>query len=178
MEAVNEITLPEAKPALEWVRGRALQKMSPRYRHARLQALLAQALTSWAYQRGRVGTEWNFRVNPPGEPIRPLVPDVAYLSYRRVGANEDEAAQIPLGAPNAAVEVLSPGDRKIDIADKIATYLRAGCDVVIVVNPRLETIAAHDAQRVLQFVSGDTFTHPALEGFTLDVAALFEAARH
>jgi Uma2 family endonuclease len=177
MEAVDEITLPEAKPALEWVRGRVLQKVSPRYRHARLQGLLWQALTNWAEGRGRVGTEWRFRVNPPGERIRPLVPDVAYLSYQRLDAEEDEAAQIPFGTPNAAVEILSPGDRKIDINDKIATYLRAGCDVVIVVDSGSETITSHDARAVLQFASGMSFAHPALEGFTLDVRALFEDAR-
>jgi Uma2 family endonuclease len=177
MEAVDEITLPEAKPALEWVRGRALQKVSPRYRHARLQGLLSQALTNWAEGRGRVGTEWHFRVNPPGEVIRPLVPDVAYLSYQRLGLDEDEAAQIPLGAPNVALEILSPGDRNVDVADKIATYLRAGCEVVIVVDPRSDTITSHDTRGVPPFTADAIFVHPVLEGFQLDLRALFEAAR-
>ena len=31
---MHEIALPETKPALEWVNGRVLQKMSPRREHA------------------------------------------------------------------------------------------------------------------------------------------------
>ena len=33
-------------------------------------------LRLWADGRGEVGTEWCFRLEPPGEDIRPLVPDV------------------------------------------------------------------------------------------------------
>ncbi len=37
--SLHEIVLPETKPETEWVRGRALQKVSPRYRHARCQSV-------------------------------------------------------------------------------------------------------------------------------------------
>src|SRR5271165_50987 len=63
--------------------GRPLQKMSPRERHSRAQTNFVAALGTWADETGsgRVGTEWDFRIAPPGEPRRPLVPDIAYLSY-------------------------------------------------------------------------------------------------
>jgi Uma2 family endonuclease len=127
---VAEILFPESKPETEWVRGRPLRKASPQYRHAKFQALLSMRLTAWAKGRGRVDSERRFRVNPPGEAVRPLLPDVAYLSYARLGAEEDAAAQIPLGAPNVAVEILSPDDREIDVMDKVSTYLRVGCELV------------------------------------------------
>ena len=81
-----EISVPDTKPATEWVNGRALQKMSPQRKHARAQSIFASALHAWAASEGpgRVGTEWDFRLAPPGEVRRPLVPDVAYLSYTRV----------------------------------------------------------------------------------------------
>jgi hypothetical protein len=83
---MREITLPETKPALEWVNGRALQKLSPRRKHALAQGRFFTALDSWAqtHDCGTVGTEWEFRIAPPGEIRRPLVPDVAYLSYARL----------------------------------------------------------------------------------------------
>src|SRR5271154_1544770 len=172
-----EIVLPETKPETEWVRGRALQKVSPTYRHSRLQSLMWQAMNTWAYGRGRVGIEWRFRVAPPGEIARPLVPDVAYLAYQRLPAEADGVAQTPLAAPNAAVEVLSPGDRKRDVEHKIRTYLRAGTDVVIIVDPKKEAVIAHDLDGTRQFPIGETFAHAALPGFVLDVREYFARAR-
>ena len=177
MQPTHEIVLPETKPETEWVRGRPLQKVSPTYRHARLQALLASRLTPWAEGRGRVGSEWRFCVAPPDAAVRPLVPDVAYLSYERLSADDDAAAQVPLGAPSVAIEILSPGDRQADVNDKIATYLAAGCDLVLVVDSANEQLQAHAGNEARVFARGDLFQHVALEGFALDVSALFDAAR-
>ena len=177
MQTTPEIVLPETKPETEWVRGRALQKVSPTYRHARLQNLLGGMLMEWANGRGRVGTEWRFRVNPPGEAIRPLVPDVAYLSYVRCGPDEDAAAQLPLGAPTVAVEILSPDDRTSDVEDKIATYLRARCELVLIVDPGKETIVAIDPASRAIFPRGQVFRHPSVDGFAVDLSTLFDAAR-
>jgi len=178
--SLHEIVLPETKPETEWVRGRALQKVSPTYDHSRLQTLIAIAFVPWAEAgaHGRVGTEWRFRVAPPGEVVRPLVPDVAYLSYAALAADAPrEAVQVPLAAPTAAVEILSPDDRRADVEDKIATYLRAGTEAVIVVDPHWETIVVHDRSGARTLAAGDTLTHPALPGFSLDVGALFERAK-
>ena len=40
MDTLREITLPETKPAMEWVNGRAVQKVSPTRKHALLQVSL------------------------------------------------------------------------------------------------------------------------------------------
>jgi Uma2 family endonuclease len=174
-----EIVLPETKPETEWVRGRPLQKVSPAYRHAKLQRMLATAIGAWADDGrfGRVGSEWRFRVVPPGEIARPLVPNVAYLSYASLPVDADEEAQIPFATPTVAVEILSPGDGRIAVAHKIAVYLRAGTSVVLVVDPKSERIEAHDARRVADFEIGTTFAHAAMPGLTIDVASLFAKAK-
>lgn len=84
--ALREIVLPITEPETEWVRGRPLQKVSPTRSHALLQLAMAAALREWAGERGEVGTEWRFRVSPPGEPARPLVPDVSYVEVQRLRA--------------------------------------------------------------------------------------------
>jgi Uma2 family endonuclease len=174
-----EIVLPETKPETEWVRGRALQKVSPTYDHAALQLLLGMSLREWADNgaHGRVGSEWRFRVAPPNAVVRPLVPDVAFLSYPELPADAPrEAVQVPLGAPTVAVEILSPDDSEADVADKIATYLAAGTSAVLVVDPSDQTITVHDGTtRVWR--ANETLTHDALPGFALDVAALFARAK-
>jgi Uma2 family endonuclease len=173
--SLHEIVLPETKPETEWVRGRPLAKVSPTYSHGLLQSLVVEALRNWAYQgrHGRVATEWRFRVAPPGEIVRPLVPDVAYLAFSAVAADAPaEDVEVPLGAPTVAVEILSRGDREADVADKIATYLRAGTELVLVFDARAQTLVAYDgATRI--FRRDERFEHPVLPGFALDLAALF-----
>lgn len=174
--SIHEIVLPETKPETEWVRGRAVQKVSPVYRHGLLQRRLGDALGGWADAgaHGRVATEWRFRVAPPGEVMRPLVPDVAFLSYGTLGPNatEDEVA-VPRTAPTVAVEVLSRDDRPADVEHKIATYLAAGSAAVVIVDPDRQTVAVHDAGDVRELEPSETLTHPALPGFALELHSLF-----
>jgi len=92
---LHEIVLPETKPETEWVRGRSLQKGSPLRTHSRLQGALTMRLDQWATGRGEVGPQWRFRVAPPGEVRRPLVPDVAYASNERLRPLSDEELELP-----------------------------------------------------------------------------------
>jgi len=171
-----DIEVPETKPATEWVNGRALQKMNPREQHGRAQGAFIVALLSWAREHGagRVCAEWDFRLAPPGEPRRPLVPDVAYLSYERVGYEDDEGASIPRVAPNAVVEILSPGDARRDVDEKVRVYLASGTDVVFIVDPAGKTVAAHSSDGVETFSGDGVVVHQSLVGFALPVASIFE----
>ena len=56
-----------------------------------------------------------------------MVPDVAYLSYARVPFEDSAAADIPRVAPDAVVEILSPGDRRKDIDNSIRRDTRDVC---------------------------------------------------
>jgi Uma2 family endonuclease len=172
----NEIVLPETKPETEWLRGRAVQKVSPKRKHGVLQLWLGGALQRWAEGRGQVGSEWRFRISPPGEVIRPLVPDIAFLAYDRMEGATEEDWDTPLVAPNVAIEIRSPGDREADLADKITTLLRAGTGLVLVVDARTRTITGHEAGATRVWHEGDLFEHPALPGFTFSTAELFEQA--
>lgn len=171
----REITLPEAKPALEWVNGRVLQKMSPKRAHAIAQGRFVAALDEWA-QKGRlgiVGTEWRFRVQPPGEERRPLVPDVAFLSYARLPYEIQIVTDEPKVAPDAVVEVLSPGDRRADVEEKMRVYLAAGTSVIFLVDPKRKVVHVRDADGERTIAEDGLLTHPALPGFSVRVRVLF-----
>ena len=174
---MREIVLPETKPALEWILGRAVQKVSPKRRHALLQLWWGERLHAWAESRGEVGTEWRFRIAPPGEVIRPLVPDVAYLSYERMGDATDDELEAPLMAPNVAVEIVSPNDERRHIEHKIEVYLAAGADAVIVVDPDNETVTVHDSEDVDVFSGPQKFLHPALPGFVFRIDEMISTLR-
>jgi Uma2 family endonuclease len=173
MPMVNEIVLPECKPELEWILGQAVQKVSPQRPHALLQRELGARLGEWARNRGEVGTEWRFRLQPPGEIIRPLVPDVSYLSYERMGEATDEALAVPLMAPDAAFEIRSPGDRQAHIDHKIGVYLACGCSVIVLIDPTARTIEAFDRNGTCRFARDDIFEHASLPGFVLPLVDLF-----
>lgn len=119
--------------------------------------------------------EWRFRIAPPGEVVRPLVPDVSYLSYERIGDLTEEELEAPLVPPNAAIEILSPGQNRRDLADKVATLLRAGTDVVVVVDPRNRTVTTTDRDDMRTFTDGDAFEHRALPEFTFAITEMFAA---
>lgn len=176
MSTTREITVPITKPATEWVNGRALQKVSPQERHARAQGRMVAALAAWADATGagRVGTEWEFRVTPPHEATRPLVPDVAFLSYERLGYDQEDVAQIPYMAPDAAIEIISPDDRSRDIEEKIRVYLAAGAKVVLYIDPLERTFTAHDGEGTQRYTRDEIFTHAALPGLSVQVDSIFK----
>ncbi len=171
--SIQEIVLPETKPETEWVRGRALQKVSPQRTHSRLQGALTMRLDRWATGRGEVGPEWRFRVAPAGEVRRPLVPDVAYVSNERLRPLSDKEVETPTLAPDVAVEVLSPDDCRADVGDKIAVYLRAGSSLVIVVEPQQRAVELHDSAKIVRLDETGTIEHWALPGFSYPVRELF-----
>lgn len=175
--APYEILLPQTEPETEWVRGRALQKVSPQRDHARLQLGLAIALNRWAIGRGEVGTEWRFRVAPPDEARRPLVPDVAYVANERIRPLIGQDLQVPPLAPDVAVEILSPDDRRDDIEDKIAVYLSAGSSLVIVVDPQRRIVELHDGAQTNCVEETGMIEHAALPGFSYGAHELFAVLR-
>ncbi len=174
---VHEIVLPETEPETEWVRGRPLQKVSPQRTHSLLQGALSMHLGTWAEGRGEVGPEWRFRVAPPGEMRRPLVPDVGYVSNERLRPLSDSEIELPPLAPDVAVEILSPGDRRADVDDKISVYLRSGSSLVIVVDPRQRSVELHDAAGTRLLDEGGTIEHAALPRFAYSVRDLFGVLR-
>ncbi len=173
---MSEIVLPLTEPETEWVRGRALRKMSPTRNHGRLQMRFATALDAWAQHRGEVGTEWRFRIALTGEPRRPLVPDVAFVAAERLEALSDEDIQAPAFGPTVAVEVLSAGDDPSDVASKIDVYLRGGSALAIVIDPHSRTVTLHDAAATALLTASDTLRHAALPDFELALGSFFSQA--
>jgi len=168
-----EIVLPTTKPETEWVRGRPVQKVSPRRDHARLQTALVVALYPWAKGRGEVGTEWRFRVAPPGERRRPLVPDISFVSRARLRALSGEELQVPPLAPDVVFEILLPGDRREDVADKIDVLLRAGTLLVVIVDPQSRLVRLHDATGTQVLREDQIIEHRVLAGFRYPLRELF-----
>jgi len=68
--------------------------------------------------------------------------DIAFVSQQRVDEVGDVEGYWP-GAPDLAVEVVSPGDTYTAVEEKVAEYLDAGAKAVWVVNPRRRSITVY-----------------------------------
>jgi Uma2 family endonuclease len=149
---VGEIVLPETKPETEWILDRPVQKMSPTRKHGILQFAFAKALEAWARANhpGQVSTEWRFRVSPPNEDIRPLIPDVAYMSFARLRPLSEKDRELPPVAPEIVVEILSPDDRQKDIDEKRRVYFAWGVSLEIIADPDAGIVEVYDGEHSFQ----------------------------
>ena len=173
---MSPLSIPETKPATELIDGYLAQKMSPYERHGYAQRIVASVLGDWADAkgRGRVATEWDYDLTPPGERTNRLVPDVAYLSYERISYEDDEAAQVPTVAPNVAVEILSEGQTLANSRRRIEIFLKCGAELVVLVDPRAEEGWLIDSNATRHLTRDDAIEHSALPEFTLPLKRCFE----
>ncbi len=124
-----------------------------------------------SHQLGTVfGAETGFVIERNPDTVR--APDLAFIQSANVG---DRVTQkFVEGAPDLAVEVLSPGDSVSQAADKAEHWLRSGCHEVWLIDPRHESAS-------IWTVSGESVAHESVEsltsallpGFALPVRELF-----
>ena len=71
-----------------------------------------------------------------------LAPDASFVRQERVDAVGDGDGYFP-GAPDLAIEVISPSDRYTEVEAKVEEWLNAGTLMVVVVNPRNRTVRVY-----------------------------------
>jgi len=121
---------------------------------------------------GRVfGAETGFRIGHDPDTVR--APDVAFVATDRAG--QAPAAGFFPGAPDLAVEVLSPDDRPGEVLAKAQDWLRSGCKAVWVVDPAAKTIVVYrPGGTVVRLAPADDPTaEDILPGFRLRVGGIF-----
>jgi Uma2 family endonuclease len=109
------------------------------------------------------------------DPDTVQAPDVAFVRRERVAAvGEGEGPWFP-GAPDLAVEVVSPNDRYTEVEETISRWLAAGCRMVLVIDPRRRTVAVHRSPAQVRPLdeAGVIEGEDVVPGWALPVAALF-----
>lgn len=103
-----------------------------------------------------------------------LAPDVAFVRRERIPASGLPAAFWE-GAPDFAVEVVSPGDTRTEVAAKAASWLEAGTRVVWVVDPGRRSVAVHEPGAAPRRLAAADVVDgaPLFPGFRLPVADVF-----
>ncbi|MDH3717309.1 MAG: Uma2 family endonuclease [Planctomycetota bacterium] len=117
------------------------------------------------------GAETGFIIARDPDSVR--APDVAFVRNDRV------EGKIPQrffpGAPDIAVEVLSPSESDSDVCEKTEAWLAGGCSEVWLVNPQRKTaFKCTVSGKSVDRKQVETFTSDLLPGFRLEVAELFQ----
>ncbi len=128
-----------------------------------------------AQRLGRVSAETGFKLAEDPDIVR--APDVSFVTADRrpKGAGRRRFVE---GAPDLAVEVMSPDDREKDLLAKAGEYLDAGAGRVWIVRPGTRTVTVfraggevatrHEAEALTSEDAGF-----AAGGFALAVASIF-----
>jgi Uma2 family endonuclease len=157
----------------ELVRGELVMMSPAGFRHSRIALRIGSILMEYAERHG-LGTVTNadcgFYIASNPDTVR--APDAAFVRAERIPAVEPVG--FFRGAPDLAVEVLSPDDRKREVLAKVQEWLAAGCQVVWVVDPDKETVAVYSSSGAEHFQQSDTLSgRDVLPGFSLAVAEIF-----
>ena len=100
--------------------------------------------------------------------------DVSFISGERMP--DTRAADWVEGAPDLAVEVLSPGNLASDINLKTRQLLDAGAQAVWIVDPATRSVQIHSPQGFTVLREGDALSGgDILPGFSIKVADIFPA---
>ena len=142
MTADDLLRLPDDGMRHELVRGE-LRTMPPAgWGHSRLALGAAFSLDAYveAHDLGEVVGEPGFRLETGPDTVR--APDVAFVRRDRIPRDSARTGFF-LGAPDLAIEVISPNDVYAEVDAKVAVWLEHGTLLVFVVNPRRRTVAVH-----------------------------------
>ncbi len=118
--------------------------------------------------------ETGFKLSSDPDTVR--APDAAFISQKRL----DEVGPVQgywLGAPDLAVEVVSPNDLYTEVSEKVAEWLQAGSGMVVVVNPRSRQVFVHLSPNEVRVLGvGDTLEGgEVVPGWQLPIKELFES---
>jgi Uma2 family endonuclease len=119
-----------------------------------------------------VGAETGFILTRDPDTVRGV--DIGFVRASRI-PKEGPPKQFWTGAPDLAVEVLSPDDRPGEVSRKVNDYIASSAAMVWVVNPKNRTVTVHQPMTEPQvFRNGQTLTAgKVVPGFKCKVSEIF-----
>lgn len=122
-----------------------------------------------------LGADGMFRLFP--KQIR--IPDVSFISWKRLPNEELPSDKVPSLSPDLAVEVLSEGNTEKEMDRKLREYFQAGTKLVWYVDPDARTVRVYTSpHRSKLLTEKDTLDGgKVLPGFSLPIQKWFHRAR-
>jgi Uma2 family endonuclease len=167
--------LPKEEMRCELVRGELRQMAPAGFEHgiviARLTWRLGQHVET--HQLGVVcGAETGFKISHNPDTVR--AQDIAFVSSERL-AQLGITKKYWAGAPDLAVEVLSPGDTVEEVGEKVEDWLAAGTRVVWIVSSKLRNVTVYRSLTSIAVLSekDELDGQDVVPGFRCRVAEIF-----
>ena len=169
------LAMPDDGYRYELVKGELIRMSPPGNEHG-ITAMNIGAPLHQHVKRNKLGAvyaaETGFLIYQNPDSVR--APDVAFVRQERV----DEAGRVKgywVGAPDLAVEVVSPSDTVREVEGKVAEWLEAGAQMVWVVSPKLHTVTVYRSLTDIKTLTEkDTIDGgDVVPGFQISVAEIF-----
>jgi Uma2 family endonuclease len=166
--------LPHDGMRRELVEGRLLVMSPAGFEHGRVAATANRLLSVHVHATGTgvtLAAETGFLLASDPDTVR--APDVAFVARARVEAAGRTVRFWP-GAPDFALEVVSPGDTLQEVLAKAQSWLAAGTKAVLVLDPAERAATVYRAGRDPQTsTDGELDLSDAVPGWRVSVAGFF-----
>ncbi len=167
--------MPDDGVRHELLRGELRTLTKPGLEHGRVAANVGILLGVHARQTGSgltVAAETGFLLARAPDTVR--APDAAFISKKRAEQAGRTVKYFP-GAPDLAVEVVSPSDTFHEVEDKSLEWIAAGAIAVLVIDPAKQTATVYrDKGDVHVYSVGEIVDlNDAVPDFSVAVSELF-----
>jgi Uma2 family endonuclease len=155
----------------ELINGELIPVSRPTWEHQEIALQILLALRRYLRESntvGLVGQDVEFALTDSDR----MCPDVCVLLAERANRLNPRETPIP-GAPDIAIEVISPSERASESHDKVRAYLHNGTTEVWQVYPKSQTVQIHrgETSRILEW--SQPIETDLLPGLSLQLASLF-----
>jgi Uma2 family endonuclease len=167
--------MPDDGFRYELVRGELRKMPLEGARHGAIAASIGASLGEHVQDEGlghayAAGTGFLLASDP--DTVR--APDAAFVNRERVERAGRVTGYWP-GAPDLAVEVVSPGDTYAQVVEKALAWLEAGCRMVLVADPERHTVTVYRSLEDIRILTeGDVIDGAdVVPGWKLPVVEIF-----
>jgi Uma2 family endonuclease len=179
MTAEELLSLPDDGFRYELIEGELRQMPPAGHNHGRIAMRLAVPLGQHVEANGLgevYAAETGFTLKSNPDTVR--APNVAFIRQERVDEVGDRKGYWP-GAPDLAVEVVSPNDRVGEVEEKVKEWLDAGTLLVWVISSRLRTVTIYHSLTDIAILTERDMLDGGeiIPGFQYPVARLFAIKR-
>jgi Uma2 family endonuclease len=176
VSAQDLLRMPDDGFRYELIRGELRQMAPAGHRHGRVAAKLTVRLGEFviANELGNIfAAVTGFLLATDPDTVR--APDVAFVSRERAEQAVPQEGYWP-GAPDLAVEVISPGDTYSEVEQKVFDWLEAGSRMVITVDARRRAVTVYRGRDDIVLLTVDDTLDGAdvVLGWSLPVQDLFD----
>ncbi len=171
------LRMPDDGFRYELVRGELKQMAPTGDEHGYIAGEVSAELRNYVKANGlgrAYAAETGFKIYSDPDTVR--APDAAFVSRERLEAQGKVMQGFRPGAPDLAVEVVSPNDTHSEVVEKALEWLEAGCKMVLVAEPKRKTVTVYRSREDIRILTeGDSVDGAdVVPGWRLPVAEIFE----